>query len=509
MRHRVLDSYARESAAGDKRNVSILSQHEVNAERIEDLDAQLGEQLDDKGKSAWKKNVARPGWERLVQRLKDGESDGAVIFDMERLLRTVEDGLKLVTAVKAAREAGRKILIYDSDGEFDLSTPSGEKAFYDAVAAAQYYSARLSSRVQRGNRKKAVRGEGRRGRYRPFGFEEDGHTVNETERPYIGEAVRRILAGGTWPEVADWLNQQGIYSTGQDHTPECLAARADLVGIKYKQYSCTCPRRPWEKTPLRGALMAPRMAGHVKLGRGELLGKLPGEPIVDPVDWQAMLALIESRRGRPPLAIYLCTGKDCPIRCGNCGGYFTVVTNSRGFTYDDGEIKRYYRCMGCGKTIADARALDRAIVAMVLARLSSPEQIDQIKHVAEQQRKKRVPHEEKIKKLEELQDYWDSRLNQEKVTPSKHAAMSDDLDKKIKAEKGKLEKIEEAPAVPADAVSIDTLSLEWRAATPAQKRERLKRAYSGFHILVTPGSSTASDVRDRVSKPTPATPGAR
>src|ERR1044072_8617749 len=96
----IIDSYARESAAGDKRNVSILGQHTANLARIDELGARVGLKLDDKGKSAWKKGVFRKDWEHLITRMESGESDGAVIFDVERFLRTVEDAFRIVGVIK-------------------------------------------------------------------------------------------------------------------------------------------------------------------------------------------------------------------------------------------------------------------------------------------------------------------------------------------------------------------------------------------------------------------------
>lgn len=500
MRKRILDSYARESDRGDERNVSITGQHQVNVRRIEDLGAELGELLSDKGKSAWKKGVARDDWEKLIKRLESGATDGAVLYDVERLLRRTEDALRILDMA----ESGFKI--YDSDMEFDLTTPSGRKAFRDAASAAEYYSDRLSTKVQRGNRQKAVRGEGRRGRHRPFGFEEDGQTVRESERPYIQEAVRRMLAGAKWPEVCAYLNGEGVYSSAQVHTAECTARRDALIGIKYRQYGCQCPRRPWIDVSLRTALLATRMAGYVSLGRSQIVGRLPGEPIIDPVDWQALHALVQSRRGRPPTDTYLCSGKDNPVCCADCGGYFTVNSPDRR-NYPDGTKRRHYTCSrkagGCGKIIADWRALDRAVAAMVVDRLSEPEQLQEIQQVQDARNAALKPHLEEISRLEGLRQTWNRRLNAGKISEESHDALVDDLDDRIGKEQKKMEKIQAAP-VPA--VHVDTLPdirQEWKTATPARKRERLRQAYSGYFIPVSPGSSAEDDVRYRIGAPKP------
>nr|WP_246869169.1 recombinase family protein [Saccharopolyspora sp. ASAGF58] len=48
--------------------------------------ARIGEELSD-GLSAWKKDVRRPGWEKLLERVKQGLSDGIVVWHTDRLFR--------------------------------------------------------------------------------------------------------------------------------------------------------------------------------------------------------------------------------------------------------------------------------------------------------------------------------------------------------------------------------------------------------------------------------------
>ncbi|MEV5813446.1 recombinase family protein [Streptomyces mutabilis] len=89
----VLDSYTRESRRGDKRRLSVTGQHTSNEQRIRDLGAVLGEHLDNQGKSAWKPDMDRKDWNRLIARLVSKESDGVAIFDLERFIRQVKDAV--------------------------------------------------------------------------------------------------------------------------------------------------------------------------------------------------------------------------------------------------------------------------------------------------------------------------------------------------------------------------------------------------------------------------------
>jgi hypothetical protein len=66
-----------------------------NLTMIERSGAVLGEQLSD-GLSAWKRQVRRPGCERLLQRAASGESDGIVVWHTDRLFRQPRDLERLI-----------------------------------------------------------------------------------------------------------------------------------------------------------------------------------------------------------------------------------------------------------------------------------------------------------------------------------------------------------------------------------------------------------------------------
>jgi hypothetical protein len=67
-----------------------VTKHIGNAKVIERAGDALGEELSD-GLSAWKRTIRRPGWERLLRRVKLGESDGCVVWHTECLFRQPRD----------------------------------------------------------------------------------------------------------------------------------------------------------------------------------------------------------------------------------------------------------------------------------------------------------------------------------------------------------------------------------------------------------------------------------
>lgn len=509
-KRRVLDSYARESIRGDKRNLSITGQHGVNRQRIADLGCALGAELQDKGKSAWKPGVKRPDWETLITRLESRETDGAVIFDLERLIRRVEDAFRIV------RLAQHGFLIYDSDMEYDLTTASGEKAFYEAAVAGQYYSRRLSGKISRANRQAAVAGRGKRGRYRAFGFEDDSTTVRESERKHIRRVDAMVrLEGATWNEAAAYLRKQGLTTTAIDHTAACAEAKEALTPHHRKVYTCECPGRPWQPDTLQTAMKSPRMAGYAQLGK-ELMGRLPGEPILDPADWQELKALIASRRGRPPIEVTLCSGT-VPVRCG-CGGRLYPQVHTRRRTYgmtamttgpqpdhpDPDEVRRFYMCnpralrsagTSCGKCIADRYVLDRIVTAMVIGELSDPESAEELARIQGQRMQQRAPHELEIDRLKRIRDHWDKQLNEgtDDMTIERHGVLTGDLNKKITAARTKLAQIGDADFTRPAAESRAAVERRWDNAGPGGRRDLLRQAFGERPIYVLPGSSLDMD----------------
>ncbi len=142
-RRLVLDSYARLS-----RNVSgelekVEEQHADNRRVIERLGGVLGVELTDDDLSAWKPSVRRPDWERLLQRLASGESDGAVVWHVDRLLRLPRDLERLLEF------SDRGLTLGCAHGQWDLADPNDRFILRVEVAHACRSSDDASRRIRR------------------------------------------------------------------------------------------------------------------------------------------------------------------------------------------------------------------------------------------------------------------------------------------------------------------------------------------------------------------------
>ena len=282
MTSKVLDVYTRVSLLSDARMLSTEGQETDCRARVLEAGHELGEVHSDPGRSAWNPKVRRPGWDRLMARIESGETDGVVVFDLARFTRRPMEGERLIAA------AERGLTVLDSEHEFDLTSPDGKAQFRDHMKMAAYESDRGSRRTARGKRLRAQRGQPN-GSHRAFGFEDDGITIREEEAGVIRDVARRFLREETQDSLIRDLNARKVRTS---------------YGKK------------WERGSLRVLLTRPRNAGWV-VYRGEPVARLPGEPILDQLTFDRIMALFASRKaGRPVSPRYLASGL---ARCCHCG----------------------------------------------------------------------------------------------------------------------------------------------------------------------------------------------
>src|SRR5216683_2500675 len=347
-----IDIYARESRKGDKRQQSTSGQVGACRAVLAERELPAGEVFKDEGKSAWNPRVIRKEWDMLMARLESGAAGGVIVFDLERFARRPADGERLITA------AERGLVVLDSDAEFDLTTASGKKSFRDAMAAAAYYSDRLSDRTRRGKRAKAINGQVDRAGWqdRPFGWDADCITQKPEEVAIIREVAARFLKGETQDSIAADLNARGITTT---------------------------QGKPWQPSRLRELLLRERNRGGL-VYRGAVVAELPGEPVLDSAMFGRIAAKYAARRpGRPYTRAYLVTGAAV---CAVCRVRLDGRPVQRRRPYPDGQVAREYRCLkrdgGCGTVHADQREVDAAARELAIAILSDPRHAAQVEAAA-------------------------------------------------------------------------------------------------------------------------------
>jgi DNA invertase Pin-like site-specific DNA recombinase len=465
----VLDIYARVSRLSDERQRSTDGQVADCTARILEAGATLGETFVEAGRSAWNPRVKRKRWHELMERLESGASGGVVVFDLARFSRQPIEGERLIAA------ADRGVIVWDSDGEYDLTSASGKKAFRDQMTAAAYESDRTSTRTRRGKRLKAMRGESNHSS-RPFGFEPDGITPREPEASELRTLIARLLAGESQDAMVVDLNTRGVL---------------------------TSYGNPWNRISLKQVLTRPRNAGLAEYD-GEIVGKLTDKPVIDPADFDRVRALYASRRrGRPESDAYQCSGI---ITCALCGQKLTGRPQRHRRPYDDGSVRRQYWCQprahdgGCGWVAIDHLPADEAVRELVLAILADPRHAAAVEASARETASKRQELEEQIAELDQTATELAARLGSGAMTLARYDAAAGPLEQRLAGLRTQLAALGAVPAgVVTDemrAVSRAQWDQRWKGATVAQRRAMIRQALRGRRLVVDRADSSLPRVFD-------------
>jgi len=416
----------------------------------------------------------REGWDELMARLESGASGGVVVFDLERFTRQPAEGERLIKA------AERGLLVLDSDAEFDLTSASGKKSFRDAMAAAAYYSDRLSDRVKRGKRAKAMSGQVDAAGWqdRPFGWEPDGITQRPAEAAILREAAARFLKGESQDSIVDDLNARGI---------------------------TTSQGKPWRRTGLRELLLRERNRGNL-VHCGVVVAQLPGEPVIDSATFDRIVAKYAARRpGRPYTRTYLCSGA---VVCAACRRPLTTRPVPRRRPYPDGEVARQYWCKkytgGCGTIHVDQRDLDAAARELAIAILADPRHAAQVEAAAARHAEEATALDSLIADAEQTALAMADRLGRGEITLDRYDAVIGPLDTRLAGLRAKREALNGAPGPLPAAQSRAGWAARWENATHDERRALLRMALRGRVLVVGPADpADRADVTRRITLESP------
>jgi hypothetical protein len=328
------------------------------------------------------------------------------------------------------------------------------------------------------------------GSQRRFGFEPDRVTIREGEAGVIRELTRRFLAGEEPAVLTAHLN--------------------DVLQVP------TSSGNPWDTTALLDLLTREINCGRVtftdsKTRVKSVVGRMAGEPIVSEEDFDRVCAIVASRRrGRPNSPHYLCSSFAV---CGQAGCGHVLHGRARNDLkpYPDGSVSRSYWCNrsagGCGKTEIDQRALDAAIPALVIEILADPGNAGEIETAAREIASEATRLDLEIAGAEEVAEALADRLGRGEITLVRYDVAIKPVDERIarlKAERAALPEPESSPAVQSPETSREQWTQRWDKAGHKEKRDLLKMALRGRHLVVQPalrgrGSAAPEDVMGRVS----------
>lgn len=320
--------YTRVSKDHDGTSTSPAAQHDECLALARQHDWPEPEHLSDVDTSAWRRDVSRPAWSRVVEGVRDGSIDGLIVHHLDRMLRQVRDLEELITAIDT-RTRG-KFPVYSVHGSLDLSTPDGRFQARILTSVAQKESDDKSRRLKLVLGKNARDGKGHGG-IAPYGWQSDRQSLEPGEAEVIRQTVRWVLDGVGLQECARRLNS------------------ADISTRKGGR---------WHATTIKQILVNPRLAG-LRTHHGRVVATGDWEPIVTPDVHRKLVELLDrpAPQGHHVRLTYWLTGL---VHCADCGG----IMRSRA----EGGKGRKYVCRrdmdGCG-TLIDAPRLEGLMATII------------------------------------------------------------------------------------------------------------------------------------------------
>jgi DNA invertase Pin-like site-specific DNA recombinase len=287
----------------------------------------------------------RPGFERVLSRIADGEAQMVVAWALDRIQRSRRDELRLY---ELCQEYDVTVSLVRGP-DLEWRTPTGRYLADNLGALARMEIEIKSDRQKRAVRQAAAAGR-RVGGRRPFGYEPDGMTVRPVEAAGVRAAYTSVLAGEPLAAIVRTFNDAGL-ATGQGNA--------------------------WHSDTIRGLLTNPRYAGlrghgsQPKQGRRkvEIVAQAQWPAIVSEETWRAVQAILsDPGRRTPPIgARALLTGV---ARCGVCGG---AIVGGRPAGCD-------YRTLRCkptpGHIARRAEDVEQYVSDVMVARLARPDAVE-------------------------------------------------------------------------------------------------------------------------------------
>lgn len=345
-----IGAYSRISLDIQGEALGVARQAQDNQEQAARRGWEIIESYIDNNLSAYKRNVIRPAFEKLLRDLETGQLDGFVAYDIDRLWRQPAD-LERVIRIYEDKPG---LVFATVQGSIDLSTSQGRTMARIMVAIANKSSADTSRRVQRKIIQQAEAGEPHWSR-RPYGYTTE-KMLDSVEAPVVRQMGEWFIQGFSYREIAWRLNEQRIFTRAGS---------------------------PWHVGTIRQFMKAERFAALRLIGDKVIDGNWPA--IFSKEEWAAIQLEVILRKNkysdRPVPKRYLLTGM---LMC-SCGGYL------RGMTKRDAPnqpLRRTYQCPSsseterrmetCAAMCIDADSLEHYVREQVLECLDNPDFSDAI-----------------------------------------------------------------------------------------------------------------------------------
>lgn len=309
---RQLDAYVRVSRTGGRSGESFIAPDEQRR-RIEEWAAahdieviRWWEELDQSGG-----RMERPKFQRILQRIKAGETDGIIVADRSRFARS------LVGALTVIDELNSLDATFAAADGLDSSTPEGRLAINVMLSFAQYELERIKHAWQAAT-SRAVRDGVHISAKVPFGYKRAGkRTRLEVDKPkakIVKEIYKRRVGGASWTALVDYvaekghpMSQSGLMALVKN--PVYLGqARASQQVVNDLAHEPLVDRDLWE---------AAQPGGLTHARNGSLSGTtlLRGIARCEECGYRLSVTSRPNRKGGPKDTTYFCKGRSASGKC--------------------------------------------------------------------------------------------------------------------------------------------------------------------------------------------------
>ncbi len=287
----------------------------------------------DRGKSAYKLETERPGFDAAMRAIETGRANRLVIWKLDRMTRNARGFMQINDRLESV---GAKFASV-KEQYFDTSTPIGLAIVMLMAAMAQIEAESIQGRAlswHEGRLLDLMPPTGNRpyGYRRPRKGDDDwkkgGRLIQiPDEVSIIEEMAARIVAGESLRAIARDFTSRNIPTAQRNH----------------KRQTNT----DWSHSTIRSVMLSPTTAGLVEVAKGEFMPSSHWEPIIPEAMWRIIRAILTDGNR----CTHIEGGADARklkhllpglMACGRCGGRMVTQSHKAG---------RQYGCSDCELSI--------------------------------------------------------------------------------------------------------------------------------------------------------------